>query len=243
MLQGPLGLRQPEIKPLLAPIVDHAIQLTRMLGERHLWIDALCIDHSDKELTITGLAIMGSIYASAVLTIVVTHTDAQDGLPGIRGDSGSRASHSSSQTLIPWGQAWLRQQTVYKLTENAYYRLGWTFQEALMARRRLVLSHTGLHWLCEGPGKQSCLSEDTSTSVDWYAQFRAFKIKNILKGIPDIDELSCLLANYAGRSLILRRRCTCWDLGSACIRWKVIPRWFPIRCSSDVLRQCLVLGR
>jgi len=55
------------------------------MGERYLWVDALCIiqdDSMDKEWQI---ARMGSIYSSAVFTIVAAcGVDADAGLPGVR---------------------------------------------------------------------------------------------------------------------------------------------------------------
>jgi hypothetical protein len=53
----------------LPPTIQDAIQVTRDLGFRYLWIDALCIiqdDYEDKNIEINR---MGSIYKNATITI------------------------------------------------------------------------------------------------------------------------------------------------------------------------------
>ena len=47
-LQEVNSLDDPEIKTHLTPIIWHALYLTSVLGERYLWVDALCIDHHDR---------------------------------------------------------------------------------------------------------------------------------------------------------------------------------------------------
>lgn len=68
--------------PIARTILD-AIDLTREIGERFLWVDALCIAQDDEELA-SELEKMGAIYANAVLVIVATGADAQTGLAGLR---------------------------------------------------------------------------------------------------------------------------------------------------------------
>ncbi|KAG6359718.1 hypothetical protein INS49_010770 [Diaporthe citri] len=84
------ALDDPVICSQLAPIVRHAMSLTSMIGERYLWVDALCIDRSRAAESTEQLQLMGAIYANASLTIVAYDGDAEDGFPGIRGASTSR---------------------------------------------------------------------------------------------------------------------------------------------------------
>lgn len=64
---------------------NDAMILCKEMGERYLWVDALCIiqdDSMDKEWQIARI---GSIYSSAVFTIVAAcGVDADAGLPGVR---------------------------------------------------------------------------------------------------------------------------------------------------------------
>lgn len=69
---------------LLTPIIKHAIWLTAILGERYLWADSVCITHDIRDVTYEQLNQMGAIYANAIMTIVATDCDSQDGLPGLK---------------------------------------------------------------------------------------------------------------------------------------------------------------
>ncbi|OAX40976.1 HET-domain-containing protein [Rhizopogon vinicolor AM-OR11-026] len=64
--------------------ISDTIQLVRQLGERHLWIDALCIvqdDPDDKEVQIGA---MDHIYSSSVFTIFAAGaTSVRDPLHGV----------------------------------------------------------------------------------------------------------------------------------------------------------------
>lgn len=58
--------------------------LTSSIGERYLWADVLCIVHGDTEGTAEQLNLMGSIYASAIITTVAADEDSQEGLPVLK---------------------------------------------------------------------------------------------------------------------------------------------------------------
>ncbi|PVH93280.1 hypothetical protein DM02DRAFT_465989, partial [Periconia macrospinosa] len=71
--------------------VRDAISVTKMLGERFLWVDALCIVQDDWEELRETIGAMDVIYAAATLTIVAASgTDSSSGL--------SRAFPSSHRT-------------------------------------------------------------------------------------------------------------------------------------------------
>lgn len=84
-LQVPGALLQPQFADLVSPTLKHAIGLTRVLGERYMWADALCIVKDDGDQPSSQLQLMGYIYASAKLTIVAIDGDASHGIPGLRG--------------------------------------------------------------------------------------------------------------------------------------------------------------
>ncbi|KAF4902708.1 hypothetical protein CGCF415_v009267 [Colletotrichum fructicola] len=83
-LQRPNSLDDLAIATQLAPMVRHAIALTSSVGQRYLWVDTLCIDHSRIADSTAQLQNMGAIYANASLTIVALDRDAEDGFPGLR---------------------------------------------------------------------------------------------------------------------------------------------------------------
>lgn len=66
----------------LPNVMEDAIELVKQLGERYLWIDALCIVQDDTENTMFYVDRMDKVYSQALLTIVAASgTRALDALP------------------------------------------------------------------------------------------------------------------------------------------------------------------
>jgi hypothetical protein len=79
--------------------IEDAISLTKQLGFRYLWVDALCIIQDDENVKLNFLPKMGQIYTGAFITIIAAggdscHTD----LPGLR--PGTRTA-KQEQILMP----------------------------------------------------------------------------------------------------------------------------------------------
>lgn len=73
------ALQQPgaflSIESSLSPVVRDAIEFSRQLEERYLWIDALCIPQDNETQKARLITQMESIYAQAFLTIVALRAD------------------------------------------------------------------------------------------------------------------------------------------------------------------------
>jgi hypothetical protein len=66
-----------------------AISVTKALGQRYLWVDALCIMQDNKADKAALIGQMDKIYSNALLTIIAAGGDnVNTGLPGVR--EGSR---------------------------------------------------------------------------------------------------------------------------------------------------------
>lgn len=155
-----------EILRLPQTILD-AMDVTRKLGFRYLWVDALCIMQDSPEDKAQQLPMMGQIYHHGTLNIsAASSATAQDGFLrpasalefkvqpfGI--DMGHMQSSSPHRTMVWFG---VRRQS--KVIEPIETR-GWTLQEWYMAPRQLKFSSRGLQWFCEaamidpssGPGE------------------------------------------------------------------------------------------
>ncbi|KAF4810747.1 hypothetical protein CGCSCA5_v010351 [Colletotrichum siamense] len=129
-------------------MVRQAIALTSLVGQRYLWVDTLCIDHSRIAESTTQLQNMGAIYANASLTIVALDRDAEDGFPSLRDIS--REKYRDDEVPIQFGneQFILDKLSYFGLTSwSMYHERGWTFQEFNMSPRRLIFSKDLLHWV------------------------------------------------------------------------------------------------
>jgi hypothetical protein len=141
-------LRRKEINSKLPRTIRDAIALTELLQERYLWVDSLCIVQDDETSSHDQITKMASIYANAALTIVAADgEDANYGLRGIRGVSQPR-SHSQQIGQLPHGvQIVERHSASYE--NSTWSKRGWTFQESLFSRRKLIFSNDCVRWLCE----------------------------------------------------------------------------------------------
>jgi hypothetical protein len=80
--------------------VKDAMELTQGLGERYLWVDALCIIQDDEDDRNRAIGAMDAIYSSAFVTIIAASgTDSNSGLPGVR--LGSRSISQDILELSP----------------------------------------------------------------------------------------------------------------------------------------------
>ena len=140
----PYGLNE-SILP--ATIVD-AIQVTRMIGERYLWIDALCIIQDSQEDKTAQIACMDRVYGRAALVIVAASgVSVRDGLPGVRAGSRILSQH------IEYVQGLHLSIPFPPLSEvvgdSVWNTRGWTFQEALLSSRRLYFTKHQVYFECE----------------------------------------------------------------------------------------------
>lgn len=146
----PGGLSESPHARYIPPTIRHSIQLVRTLGERYLWADAICLVQGDDEYMARELQMMGAIYASAKITLVATDGDALDGIHGLENISQSRRS---PQHIFPWmggDRIIIRQQPVLQHGPGCspYFDRGWTFQELLFSKRRLIFANNQAHWKC-----------------------------------------------------------------------------------------------
>ena len=195
MLQKRNALEHPDISPHLTPIIQHAMYLTSILGERYLWIDALCICHGDEAAMAQQLSLMSAIYAGAVVTIVAADGDAQYGLRGLKGISAPR---EMEQQIIPFGEEKLVVRNIGNTgpDSHAYYERGWTYQEYQMAPRKLVFVDKELHWECQHAQWHEEMTLGTECDQDTDHHWL-----DLLTGFPDINSLGHIISDYNKRKL------------------------------------------
>lgn len=135
----------------IPPTVLHAMELTKALGETHLWCDALCIVQDDENRHME-LANMASIYANASFTIVAANGEnANHGLPGLKGISEPRPRKA---TLWPLGKS-LGLELVPGIgsrpetsTTRFWSSRAWTLQEHLLSHKLLIFHDNTASWSC-----------------------------------------------------------------------------------------------
>ena len=156
--------------------IRDSIDLCARIGERYIWIDALCIIQDASKDKARQISQMHQIYGQAILTIVAASgNDANSGLPGVSVPrkpcnkirlelDGVSVTTRTNRTLfhterdIGFAENYL--------TSSTYCHRAWTFQESMLSNRLLIFAKTEIHWECS----RCTWSEEThfeSDSIDF----------------------------------------------------------------------------
>ena len=147
----------------LPPTIEDAVQVTRKLGIRYLWVDSLCIVQDDREDKTREISQMRRIYSNAYCTISAANVSKV-----IESFLQARPTHGSHVFTLPYicpdgkiGTMTLGQDV--KLRDNPgwsvmqFYdpyaepinRRAWTLEEKLLSPRILIYAAKSLRWLCD----------------------------------------------------------------------------------------------
>lgn len=144
---------QHGVSKRLPKTIADAISLSRLIGQRYLWVDSLCIvqnDPDEKRRLIHG---MNSVYENADLTLVaLSGVDADAGLAGIspRGPDTDNCGrehlfHEINGTFsIGTGRISLMEQ----IQCSHWNSRGWTYQEQLLSPRKLYFASGEVFYEC-----------------------------------------------------------------------------------------------
>ncbi|MCJ1450829.1 hypothetical protein MMC28_001163 [Mycoblastus sanguinarius] len=127
-------------------VIEDALLVTRKLGWRYLWVDRYCINQLDETERHTQIGNMDSVYEHAVATIVAAAGDDADfGLPGVR--------NVRKEQPFAVVQGMLLASTLRRpenlIEDSQWATRGWTYQEAVMSRRRLVFTSDQVYFECK----------------------------------------------------------------------------------------------
>lgn len=125
--------------------IRDAILCTKSLGERYLWVDALCIDQDNPA---SQIAQMGLIYSKAVFVLIAAAgQDANAGLPGIR--AGTRTTRQDILELPAISLITVVDGPYTSgVSQSTWETRGWTMQEKILSRKRLIFTEHQIYWQC-----------------------------------------------------------------------------------------------
>lgn len=122
----------------ISKTIHDAIDVTKGLGYRYLWIDRYCINQQDETQKRALIAKMDMIYRGADLTIVAAAgNDEHFGLPGVGTTKRKkqRVVELDSCTIFSTGA-----DPIFETQRSRWGSRGWTFQEGLLSQRRLIFT-------------------------------------------------------------------------------------------------------
>jgi hypothetical protein len=126
-------------------VIADAIYLSEVLGFRYLWVDRLCLPKAIKEREQQS-KLVGEIFAQSALTIIVAAGSAvDDGLPGV---SLGRIMQMSLKVDNDLFTTTLMRPDL-EIASSVWATRGWTFQEAALSRRRLVITPSQIYFQCQ----------------------------------------------------------------------------------------------
>jgi hypothetical protein len=127
--------------------IEDTIRVTLTLGLRFLWVDKYCIDQKNQATKHRQIFHMDAVYRHASLTIIAAAgIDENAGLPGVTRDRPAR------QTCIQTDEVCILStlpSPVHQIVNSKWASRAWTFQEAILSRRRLVFTDEQLYFECD----------------------------------------------------------------------------------------------
>jgi hypothetical protein len=137
-LRNTLKEHQKRITSLTQTFKD-AIEVTKQIGVRYLWIDSLCIIQDEPEDFMRECSRMSLIYARAYC--VLSALDAEDGSGGLFIPRNSYSSPSSSQISLN-NEQWT------SMLRGPLSTRGWAFQEHQLSPRIIHFTKARILWEC-----------------------------------------------------------------------------------------------
>ncbi|CCC13553.1 hypothetical protein SMACR_07178 [Sordaria macrospora] len=144
VFEGPVKRQQRLSLPGSLPLtISDTIQVVQRLGYRYLWIDRYCIPQDDLPVKQIQIENMGRIYSRSVLTIIAAAGEGPEhGLPGVSERRRVEQLTVQVDALAEGNGISLALYDRPKLTimDSKWYTRGWTYQEGLLSRRRIVFT-------------------------------------------------------------------------------------------------------
>ena len=131
--------------------ITDSIAVCKSLGIRYLWVDRYCIDQLNTEEVHEQVSQMDSIYENSAITLIAaTGSDAESGLPGV---GSTQRKTSSAVKLGEFEVLSTMPHPIWEIPRTRWATRGWTFQEAVLSRRRLVFTQYQIYFEC---GSMNC---------------------------------------------------------------------------------------
>ncbi|KAH7071936.1 heterokaryon incompatibility protein-domain-containing protein [Paraphoma chrysanthemicola] len=193
-------LPAPGLVPLL---IEDAMKCTREIGLRYLWIDRYCIDQHDESTKYATIQRMDQIYRQSTITIInAAGSGADCGLAGV--STVPLRKHCVAN--IDGRNFSILPDIRTEVSNSSWSSRGWTYQEGLLARRRLIFTESQVHFQCLD--MKACwplqLSNDPNR-MGWHDESDKGNILSMMHAFPffphDDPQIQDRLQEYLGRTL------------------------------------------
>ncbi|KAJ3558735.1 hypothetical protein NPX13_g9652 [Xylaria arbuscula] len=191
----------------LPKTIEDAITVCQKLQQRFLWVDRFCIqqdgDVPEKEAQINA---MGDIYSSAEFTIIhASGAGIEDPILGVtapRRVLQSRAVACGLELISGYPDIDVQ------MKKSKWKERGWTYQEAVLSRRKLFFTPFELWFECSDEDdayrrEERCSGQRISSQMRLCEQTskNQYKLNSSIAGITKFDTFARHLKSYTARSL------------------------------------------
>ncbi|KAF2222159.1 heterokaryon incompatibility protein-domain-containing protein [Elsinoe ampelina] len=128
-------------------VIKDAIDLTRRLGIRYLWVDSCCIVQDSERVWKRNAQHMDMIYGNAAVTICAADgSTAHDGLHALQTDKRSKDQHI--RRVAPGVRLMVSHLAETAIKTTTWNKRAWTFQERLLSKRCLIFAEGRVFFQC-----------------------------------------------------------------------------------------------
>ncbi|KAK0726364.1 heterokaryon incompatibility protein-domain-containing protein [Apiosordaria backusii] len=125
--------------------IRDAIEVTKALRYRYLWVDKYCIDQNNENEQREQFSRMGDIYAGSQVAIFALGDDSNAGLPGVSstprvGQQECRSGRYRFISTMPDPHEFIKR--------SKWSTRAWTYQEGLFSTRRLFFTNHQVYFEC-----------------------------------------------------------------------------------------------
>ncbi|KAI0114085.1 heterokaryon incompatibility protein-domain-containing protein [Nemania sp. FL0031] len=194
-------LKQPGSLRNLPRMIRDAMEVCKRLGERYLWVDRLCIVQDDKQDKYGQIRSLEAIYSRASLVIVATCGDSiHSGLTGIN-DKCPREGYQIPTGVF--GFTMVNKLSGFeKAIHSTWNERAWTYQEVILARRRLYFTPAEIWFEClEGHQRENGFSAGRKSEKDLGNRLRVYNSGRVGTTRDDYEDYRRHLENYSRRAL------------------------------------------
>lgn len=171
--------------------IEDAIHVCLAIGERYLWVDRLCINQDDGEHVESQINRMHKIYSSAYLVIIATHGTISSGIPGVRQPRSPEICERQDNPGVP--------DPEQMLERSPWMSRGWTYQEAVFARRKLFLTPVREFLVCNNQSRRLLPNVQVDNPARLALGYNPFSLG--LESESQLETWAYHLAQYSHRKL------------------------------------------
>ncbi|KAJ4369344.1 hypothetical protein N0V86_009175 [Didymella sp. IMI 355093] len=203
----------------LSKTFQDAVQITRELGQRYLWIDSLCIIQDDRSDWAKEAALMAEVYGNSLCTLAALSS--RDGTEGCNRTADIQRSTRNTFIDLNWNRNAYPFIRIFEkeprnwddeydggldgngCLESPLRHRAWVLQEKELSRRSIHFGKNQLLWECREtkataqlPWEQWKREEDLIYKKEWYELVEDYTLRSITAATDKLPALSGLAKRH-----------------------------------------------